>query len=53
MCEELSEVATVMNEEDINPFYLFMNPILKFREYRKMEKLKLKLHLNTQFIDEH
>lgn len=37
MCEELSEVATAMNEDDINPFYVFMNPILKYREHRKLK----------------
>jgi hypothetical protein len=50
MCEELSEVATVLNEDDLNPFYVFLNPIRKFKEYRKMQNSKMKLHLNSQFI---
>ena len=37
MCEELSEVATVLNEDDLNPFYVFLNPILKYREYCKLQ----------------
>ena len=52
MCEELSEVATAMNKDDINPFYLFLNPILKYRQYCKMNDRKRRLHLHTQYFNQ-
>lgn len=41
-----------MNKDDINPFYLFLNPILKYRQYCKMNECKRKLHLHTQYINQ-
>jgi hypothetical protein len=51
MCEELADVATALSEHDNNPFYLFLNPLLKYREYLKLHELKTKLHFTTQFFN--
>jgi hypothetical protein len=51
LCEELSEVATVLNEDDSNPFYVFLNPLMKWREHRKLTKAKHRLQAGSQFFN--
>lgn len=51
MSEDLANVATVLNDNDLNPYYLFMNPLLKFRYYRKLQSLRREIQSNTQFLN--
>jgi hypothetical protein len=49
-CEEISEVATVLNEDDLNPYWLLLNPILKLRQKIALEKEKKRILSASQFF---
>lgn len=37
-CEQLSEVAVALTEADLNPYWALLNPVLKFRTSRRLQR---------------
>lgn len=49
-CWELSTAACVVSEDDCNPYFLFMNPLLKWSYYRRLDSQRRHLQAATQFL---
>lgn len=46
----MSEVATLINEEYLNPYWILLNPVLKMRQNLFLSKLKQKILSKSQFF---
>jgi hypothetical protein len=51
--EELSEVATVLNEDDLNPYWLLLNPISKWKQGKIIDSMKDEIKRTTNFFVKH
>lgn len=51
--EELSEVATVLNEDDLNPYWLLLNPISKWKQGKLIDSMKDEIKRSTHFFLKH
>jgi hypothetical protein len=49
-CEEISEVATFLNEDDLNPYWLLFNPLLKFRQHLRLTARRQEIISSSQFF---
>ena len=49
--EELSEVATVLTQTDLNPYWLLLNPLLKWRQTDRLEAQKQRIYSCSQFFN--
>ena len=48
--EEISEVATFLNEDDLNPYWLLFNPILKLRQHLNLTARRQAIITSSQFF---